>query len=411
MKREILEVTENEISIEMTGNKLSSVRNKNITKKGARVFEKGEIYSASFVGNIDDQKLIEKAIASKAGAVRYDYEIESPDSISSTHYLKKKTKSDLYNQYEAAVKELSHKYPHFTFSGKANLKRVNKKLSYLNEAKLDINYDICDWYLTYKHKKSTSILDGYLGARSISDFDIPPIVEKYSAFLDVFENEVTLAKGKTPVVFLESSPLYRKVLESVRSDFYKKDIGLFKGKLEEKILNEKFSLFDVSFAPELGAMDLFDGEGFSRNTYRLPLVENGVLKSLIADSRNAKKFSIPRTGNALRDFDTNTRLGFNTVVPGPGNRTAKEILKSLSECIIIEMAAGGEFTDLGHYSTPVQNGFLVKNGKVVGKVPQITLTSSIQKMLGEDLLEVSSDSLLSAESGPAVFMSMDVLLN
>lgn len=411
MRKEVLEIQENEISIEIAGNKVSSIRNKNITKKGARVFKDGKIYLASFVGSIDNQKLIENALENEDGAITYNYKVEAAVSISSTHYLKDKSKDDLYNQYEMAIDQLTKRHPDFIFSGKANIKRVNKKLNFLNEVDLEVNYDFCEWYLTYKHKKSASIIDGYFGAGGIAEFDILPVVEKYSAFLDVFDNIVTLNEGETPVVFVESTPLYRKVLESVRSDFYKKDIGLFKGKLGEKVLSEHFSLLDISFDPEVGAMDLFDADGFSRTDSRLPLIENGVFKSLIADSRNALKFSISKTGNTKRSFDSNTRLGFNTVVAGPGNRSVKEILADLPECIIVEMAAGGDFTDLGDYSTPVQNGFLARNGKIVGKIPQITLTSSVQKMFGADLLEVSSDALSSLDNGPAVFMKMNVLLN
>lgn len=409
--KEILTIEQDELSIEVTGNEISSLRNKKITKKGARVFDSGKLYTSSFVGNIDDQELIVQAKRNKDGAIDYDYPLPSPKPISTAHHLVNKNKDDLYHQYENVLKELRSRFPNFIFSGKANLRRVTQTLNYLDKAKLEVSFDVCGWHLLYKHQKSASIMDGYFGAASIGDFDLPSTARKYYPILEAFETEVALAENIMPVVFVSSEELYGKILESARADYYKKDIGLFKGKLGEKILNEKFSLYDVSFDPKLNAMNLFDVEGFVREDKRLPIIENGVFKNIIADARNAHKYQIAKTGNAHRSFNSNVALGFNEVVAGAGTRSAQEILSELPECLVVEMASGGDFTDLGDYSTPVQNGFLAKNGKIVGKIPQITLSSSVNKMFGEDLLEVASDSISTLEVGPSVFVKMKVHLN
>ena len=411
MRKEVLEIKNQELAIEVTGNKISSVRNKNITKKGARVFNNGKIYSSSFVGNIDDQKLINEALENEDGAIAFDYDLEDLKEVSSEHYFKDQSKDDLYKEYENAVNKLGEKFPNFIFSGKAKVSRINKKMKVEDEANLEVNYDLCDWYFTYKHKKSASIIDGYFGAGKVGGFEIMPEIEKYEPCLNVFENEVKIEEGPTPVIFIQPTQLFRKILESARADFYKKDIGLFKGKLGEKILSEKLSLYDVSFDPEIGAMSLFDADGLVRKENRLPILENGVLKSLITDSRNAKKYSLEKTGNTRRSFDSNTILAFNSVVAGGGKRSVEDILSDLPNCIMVEMAAGGEFTDLGDYSTPVQNGFLYQNGKVVGKIPQITLTSSVEKMFGNDLIEVANEPFSGIENCPAIFTKMNVILN
>lgn len=411
MKQEILEIGSKELSIEIAGNKISSIRNKNISRKGARVFQKGKIYSASFVGKVSDKELIENAVANKDGAIEFDYELETTEEVSSTIYMEHTTRNGLYPEYEKALEYLNKKHSNFIISGKAKQRRVHKNLRYLNEIESTIYYDYCEWHMIYKHKKSGGIMDGYFGADFIGDFEIMPEVERYSQFLDSFEKEVSLKAGKIPVVFMSPQGYFGKILESVRADFYKKDIGLFKGKLGETILSPKLSLYDVSFDPAIIAMDLFDAEGFVRENPRLPLIEKGVFKTIIADSRNAQKFSIPKTGNTKRAFDSHAGLGFNTVVAGEGSRSAEAILADLPECIVVEVASGGDVTDLGDFSTPVQNAFLAKNGKIRGKIPQITLLSSIQKMFGEDLLEVANSSLSALSHGPSLFMEMEVLLN
>lgn len=411
MKKEMLEINEVETSIEISGNKISSILKKDITKKGARVFKDSKIYSASCVGEIVDNEIIKNAIENIDGAISYDYDLPSRKSLEVTNFLVGKNVTNLKHEYESALELLRTRFPNFIFSGKAGLKRVSKRLSFDSGGKQSLSYDVCEWYLIYKHRNSAGIIDGVMGSDSVAEVNILSSIENYSKYLEVYENEVTLKAGMMPVVFVTANALYSKVLESARVDLYKKEVGLFKNRLGEKILSDRFSLYDVSYAPELGAMNAFDAEGFVRENSSLPLVENGVLKTLIADSRNAKKYSTPNTGNAQRVFDSNVNLGFNTIVAGAGERTVAQIMNDLPECIVVEMAAGGDFTDLGDYSTPVQNGFLVKKGKVIGKVPQITLTSSVAKMFGDDLLEISSDSLSDLAKGPAIFMNMNVMLN
>ena len=110
------------------------------------------------------------------------------------------------------------------------------------------------------------------------------------------------------------------MLESARADFYKKDIGLFKNKLGQPILSEKFSLTDITYKPNALAMDLFDGEGFVRENPEWPIINKGVFENLICDSRNAKKYNLKPTGNTQREFDTHGALGFNTIRLKPGSK-------------------------------------------------------------------------------------------
>ena len=411
MREEILTISDKEISIEFTGNALNSIKNKNITKKGVRIFKSGKIYSASFVGSIDNSTLLKMASKNKDGATYFNYDLPELISLSQKDILNSKGENDLFINFRETINWLKQNYPNFIFSGKAKLNRFKKKLEIVEKSKIEHEFDICSWGLTYKHRKSTGIVDGYFGGNSVYDFDIDLATKKYSHFLDVFENKVKLNPGKIPVVFAQSDHLFKKIIESARVDFYKKGIGLFKGKLENTVLNEKFSLMDISYKPVLLAMDLFDAEGFVRKNAELDIIKDGVFKNLICDSRNAAKYKLKSTGNSKRLFDTASRLGFNNLRVKEGKRTVKEILNDLPKCIIVEISIGGTCTDTGNYSTPVQNGFFVQDGKIKGKIPQITLTSSVEEMFGNKLIEIASDSISPLEYNPAIFTEMHLFLN
>jgi PmbA protein len=412
MRKEILTVRDNETTIDVTGNQIHSIRNKDIVKKGARVFDQGQIYSASFVGNISDQDLVNEAVENRDGSMDYDYSLPTSESVQREVLLPaNKNRSSLYEDYQNALEGLKKRYPHFIFSGKAGISTVTKELNVQGEFKHLVKYDICGWHLLFKHKKSASIIDGYFGQERVAGYDMAGEWNNYCKFLDVFDNTVELKNGRLPVVFLQSSRLFGKVLESSRADLYNKGIGIFKGMLGEKILNDKFSLFDVSYLPEKCAVDLFDGEGVVRNDPVLPIVQNGVFKNLICDCRNGKKYGLESTGNGQRSFDSNVSLGFNQRVLEGGDRPAEEILKGFQQCLVIEMASGGDFTDEGDYSTPVQSGYLARDGKIVGKLPQLTLKSNVKSMFGDDLLEIANDALTGIEHNPSFYMEMEVILN
>lgn len=411
MRKEILEIKQKEVSMEAAGNKIASLRHKNITKKGARVFKEGLIYSSSFVGEVSDDALLQEALALEENALAFDYPLSVIDSISAANLLADQTAQDFTAEFQTALSFLNERFPEFIFSGKANLSRLKKEIRFLNEATLAYEYDYSEWYFIYKHKKSANMMDGFLGSSGVAQYNILSEVKLYDKFLQVGLSEVSLDDGLLPVVFVEPGPLFSKLKDTTRVDQYKKGLGLFKNKLGEIVLSEAFSLYDVSFDPQVNAVNLFDADGFVRAQKRLALIEKGVFQNLIVDSRNAAKYGLKPTGNTQRNFDSNSELGFNEVIVDPGERSTAEVLKGLDKCLVIEMAAGGEFTDLGDYSTPAQSGYLLEKGDVVGKLPQITLSSSVQKMFGSDLIEIANNPFSGLSKCPAIFMMMQVRKN
>ena len=86
-----------------------------------------------------------------------------------------------------------------------------------------------------------------------------------------------------------------------------------------------------------------------------------------------------------------------------------EILKGLDQCLLIGIAAGGEFTDEGDYSTPVQLAYMMENGELVGRLPQFSLRSSVQKMFGSDLLEIAKTPFSGIDPNPTLVMEMQAI--
>ena len=408
MRKDVLTVSSQKTSIKVEGNAICSVRNKNITKKWARVIKDGKIYASSFVGSVENGKLLEEALENASGAIPCDFPLPQASSLSRRDSMKKE--GDLSVHFKDGLDWLKEKHPNFIFSGGGHLSKSVESLDMDEHSKMEYGVEFVNYGFAYKHKDSAGIMDGWFGEWFLHDYDIESSVQSYSRFLEAFENKVDLKPGRIPVVFIHSNSLFGKVLESARADCYKKGVGLFKDKLGEKILNEKLTLMDVSYKPEWLAMSLFDASGFVRENPELPILQNGVFKNLICDTRNAAKYDLELTGNT-QNFSSASGLGFNSIRVKEGTRNVQEILEDLQECLVVDVASGGSVTDTGDFSTPVQNAFLIRSGGLAGKIPQITLTSSVEKMLGDQLIEVAKDPIVPMAQNPAIFTEMNVILN
>ena len=186
MREEVLTISDKEISIEVVGSKINSVRNKNIIKKGARVFKSNKIFSSSYVGLIDNSDLLERAVQNEDGAINFDYELPDISSEHLTDNLKSQSGSDLFAKFKEAVAWLNKQYPNFIFSGRANLNKIGKELEINEGSRIKHDFDICGWSLIYKHRGSAGIVDGYFGATSVYDFDIEAAIQSYSRVFRCF---------------------------------------------------------------------------------------------------------------------------------------------------------------------------------------------------------------------------------
>ncbi len=137
--------------------------------------------------------------------------------------------------------------------------------------------------------------------------------------------------------------------------------GIFLGKIGEKIASDKVTLVDDGTLPSAYGSSRFDDEGMARQ--RNVLIENGVLKSYLADRLGARKLNVPRNACGRRQgytYPAAARMS-NTYL-APGNDDPQEMISSMAEGLYVVRVGGGsggkEFTLLA------QKAFWVKNGRI-----------------------------------------------
>ncbi len=50
------------------------------------------------------------------------------------------------------------------------------------------------------------------------------------------------------------------------------------------------------------------------------------------------------------------------------------------------MAGGGDMTPGGHFATPVQMSYLIEDGKLVGRLPDLNISGNFYDLLGSDYI-------------------------
>ena len=173
-------------------------------------------------------------------------------------------------------------------------------------------------------------------------------------------------------------------------------LSLLKGREGEKIAADCVTLMDDQLLE--GGFDSapFDGEGVASKTKAV--VENGVLKTLLHNRKTAKKQGVASTGNALRPgLSAPITVAPTNFFFKPGDKTLAELEADMSDGLVITdlsgLHAGANMTS-GDFSL-LSKGYLLKDGKRVQPVEQITIAGNFYDVL-KNIRAIGSDLIFPA---------------
>ena len=138
----------------------------------------------------------------------------------------------------------------------------------------------------------------------------------------------------------------------------------FTGKLGQKIANEKVTAIDDGTIPNAWGSINIDDEGHPAQ--KNILIENGILKSYMIDRFNARRMGMESTGNARRQSYsyTPTSRMTNTYI-APGTDKNEDIIASMEYGLYAKEMGGGSVNPVtGEFNFAVNEGYLVRNGKI-----------------------------------------------
>ncbi|MGE5406097.1 MAG: TldD/PmbA family protein [Methanosarcina sp.] len=124
----------------------------------------------------------------------------------------------------------------------------------------------------------------------------------------------------------------------------------------------------------------FDGEGVA--TKKNILVQNGILKSFIYNTKSAKRAGVASTGNAARgDFSSLPGIGTHNIYLGSGKNTPEEIISATKRGLLLKEVTGYGIDSVSGNFSGGASGFWIENGKIVHPVKGVTIAGKASDIL------------------------------
>ena len=155
----------------------------------------------------------------------------------------------------------------------------------------------------------------------------------------------------------------------------------FCGKLGQQIASKIVTAIDDgTIANEWGSENI-DDEGTP--TTRLVLIENGILRNYMVDRLNGLKMGMAPTGSARREnytFAPTSRM-HNTFI-APGSDDEDEMIRTMGDGLYAAQMGGGSVnTATGEFNFAVQEGYLIRDGKIASPVRGASLIGKGEQIL------------------------------
>jgi PmbA protein len=158
--------------------------------------------------------------------------------------------------------------------------------------------------------------------------------------------------------------------------------SLFADRAGEQVSVPELTLVDDPTDPDAYAAGRYDAEGLASR--RNVLVESGVLQGFLYNTYAARRAGTTSTASAVRaGFKSGPGVGARALSVVPGSKSPDEILNSIGSGLLVQSVSGvhsGVNPVSGDFSVGAE-GMLFKDGALSEPVREITIASTLQRML------------------------------
>ncbi|MGI5894667.1 MAG: TldD/PmbA family protein [Candidatus Merdivicinus sp.] len=218
--------------------------------------------------------------------------------------------------------------------------------------------------------------------------------------------------GKCPIVLdPEVMADFLAIFTPVFSaDQAQKGLSLLKGRVNDRVAGEAVTLLDDPFYPGCTVQTSFDDEGVA--TFTKPVIENGVLKTLLHNLKTAAKDGVSSTGNGYKaSYASSVSVAPYSFYLQSGKFSREELLEKAGNGIYLTEISGGHAganAITGDFSLQ-SAGFQIENGKITKALRGFTVAGNFFDLL-QSITAVGSDLKFGLPSGYTVYGSPSVLV-
>lgn len=398
-----------EISVNIVQTDIDSVRKKDISKTGLRVYDSGCIGVAGGMGKVDEKDLERRAIDNLS--LKIPYPCNPSENLKMQADYRKEIFSDeeFVEEADEVLRILRSEFPDFTFSNKMYLNEIETGLK--NDVGLDLLHRdrLLSAEFIIKEKASANVFDA-MALYVTRQYNREELLNIIRDELNAYRNPVKLPKeGKLPVIFMDydMTPI-TKLIDELNGYKFGTGASLFKDFIGDKKFNEDFTLYQSAEKEDLTDSQFFDAEGVINENFKYALIENGRIISPYTDKKTANKFNLPLTGSAVGEYDKVPSLAPRYFKVKSSDKTLKELING-QMAVAVVIASGGDFTAEGVFGTPVQLALLTDGERFIGRLPELKLSGEIYSMFGEDFIGRSKDKAFLGQQALALNLNVNYL--
>lgn len=154
-------------------------------------------------------------------------------------------------------------------------------------------------------------------------------------------------------------------------------------KLNQKIASDKVTIIDDGTISLEWGTTLIDDEG--AETKKNILIKDGVLVGYLIDELNARKMHMPATGSSRREsyaYAPTSRMTNTYLLPG--NDKFEDMVASIKLGLYAKNLGGGcVSTETGEFNFAVEDGYMIRDGKIAEPVKSASLIGNTLEILKE----------------------------
>ena len=196
----------------------------------------------------------------------------------------------------------------------------------------------------------------------------------YAEYVEAGQMPVVLANKFGGVIFHEACG---HLLETTQLE---RGTSPFHDKVNKKIANNAVSAVDEGLSNYAFGSLSMDDEGMEpQNTL---LIEEGILKKFLSDRAGSLRTGHQRTGSGRRQnfsFAAASRMRNTYIKQGP--YTPNTLIESIDNGLYCKSMGGGSVGPTGQFNFSVEEGYLIKNGKLEKPVKGATLIGEAKEIL------------------------------
>ncbi len=196
----------------------------------------------------------------------------------------------------------------------------------------------------------------------------------YANYVEAGQLPVVLANKFGGVIFHEACG---HLLETTQIE---RGTTPFSNKIDEQIANEVVTAIDEGYTEHAFGSLSIDDEGMEPQ--KTVLIRNGILKSFISDRAGELRTGHKRTGSGRRQsygYAAASRMR-NTYI-APGKYAPEELIASIEDGLYCKSMGGGSVGPTGQFNFSVEEGYLIKNGKLTNPVKGATLIGEAKEIM------------------------------